>query len=92
MNSTPPWTVHVARSVERQLARLAPKDQRLIRAALAQLAADPRSTNLKRLEGHLTGARLRVGNWRLLLDVEPEQRLFAVRAFERRTTTTYRKR
>jgi len=92
MNSTPHWHVTLARSVERKLARLAPKDQRLILEALDTLRTNPKDADLKRLSGYLTGARLRAGNWRLLLDMEPEQRAIFVCALERRTTTTYRKR
>mgnify|MGYP001560745002 CR=1 FL=1 len=87
-----PWTVNAARSVERKLARLNPKDQRLIREALVRLAEDPQRCNLERLESQPTGYRLRVGNWRLLVDVFPEQLLVSIRDLLRRTTTTYRRR
>ena len=38
------------------------------------------------------GWRRRVGNYRVIYDLIPEQRVIIVSRIERRTTTTYRKR
>jgi mRNA interferase RelE/StbE len=61
-------------------------------AALTQMEADPFSGELVRLAGQQTGYRRRVGNWRIMFDADPVTRTVSVRAIERRTTTTYRKR
>lgn len=87
-----PWQLHVARQIEKKLARLTAKDQRLILTAIAKLRDDPWNAGLEELKPPLSGFRLRAGNWRVLLALYPTERLIAVTDLQRRTTTTYRKR
>jgi len=91
-SSSMPWQLLVARQVEEKLRRLVPKDQRLVLAAIDRLRADPLACSLEELKGPLSGFRMRVGDWRLLLDLDPAQRLVSVADLQRRTTTTYRRR
>jgi mRNA-degrading endonuclease RelE of RelBE toxin-antitoxin system len=53
---------------------------------------DPYTGDIARLQGELFGWRRRVGNYRVIYDLIPEQRVIIVSRIERRTTTTYRKR
>jgi len=87
-----PWQPHVARQVEKKLRHLTPKDQRLILAAVDKLRIDPLACSLEELKAPLSGFRMRAGNWRLLLDLDPARRLVSVADLKRRMTTTYRKR
>lgn len=87
-----PWTLRVDKRVEKKLRRLTPKDQRLIRDALAELRNDPYRAKLQPLQHQLTGYRLEAGNWRLPVDIYADQLLIYVADLVRRTTTTYRKR
>jgi len=87
-----PWTLRVARVVERKLQRLAPKDRRLILAALDDLQRDPYRAALEPLKHQPTGYRLRVGNWRLPTDIFADELVIVVSDLLRRTSTTYRKR
>lgn len=55
------------------------------------MQTDPLAGDVLRLTGQRTFRR-RVGNWRILFDLSPEQLSVDVRDIERRTTTTHRKR
>jgi len=50
---------------------------------------DPFSGDVVRLKAQPTAWRRRVGNWRILFDVEPAQRRVLVHDIARRTSTTY---
>lgn len=50
---------------------------------------DPFSGDIVRLKGQPTAWRRRVGNYRILFDVYPQQLLVLVTAIARRTSTTY---
>ena len=56
------------------------------------MALDPFAGDIERLTHERAGFRRRVGDWRILFDVDETTRLVAVRFIERRTTTTYRQR
>jgi len=63
------WTLRYSRRAERDIARLDPPIRRRILKALGQLAEDPASVGgLRRLSGR-SESRLRVGDWRVILDV-----------------------
>ena len=53
---------------------------------------DPFGGDVVRLHHERAAFRRRIGDWRILFDVDPEQRLVDVRDILRRTTTTYRRR
>ncbi|HEV2999823.1 MAG TPA: type II toxin-antitoxin system RelE/ParE family toxin [Solirubrobacteraceae bacterium] len=77
MNAAP-WRLEVTRSAQRDLRRLDPQIQRRVTDALTALAADPStSTGLRTLTGR-PEARLRVGDWRVLLTLQPERRVVVV--------------
>jgi len=56
------------------------------------METNPRAGNIVALTDQPAAFRRRVGNWRLFFDVVPKLLLVEVRAIERRTSTTYRKR
>ena len=77
MNATP-WRVELTRSAQRDLRRLDPPVRERVRIALAGLAEDPHgSAGLRRLTGR-PETRLRVGDWRVLLTLDPEARTIVV--------------
>ncbi len=53
------------------------------------MESDPFQGDLKRLKGKPPGWRRRVGNYRIIYDLDFETREIAVHAILRRTTTTY---
>lgn len=76
--SATPWRVELTRTAQRDLRRLDPQIRRRVNDTLVALAEDPRaSTSLRRLTGR-PETRLRVGDWRVLLILNAEDRVILV--------------
>jgi len=56
------------------------------------MANDPHAGDIVRLKGTRFGWRRRVGDYRILYDLDRAERLITVQHIARRTTTTYRRR
>jgi mRNA-degrading endonuclease RelE of RelBE toxin-antitoxin system len=82
------WTVVLAGPAKKSLKRIPAGDKTRILAALAEMQENPFQGDIRKLQG-LPGFRRRVGNWRILFEVLPDQRQIAVAAIERRTSTTH---
>lgn len=68
------WTLRYSRRAEKDIARLDPPIRRRILGTLGQLAEDPMSaTGLRKLSGR-SESRLRVGDWRVILDLSAGRR------------------
>ncbi len=78
-----PWGVRFARGAEKDLGRLDAQVRRRVIKAIRQLADDPRAGSLRRLTGR-PESRLRVGDWRVILETDSESRIvFVVRVLPR---------
>jgi mRNA-degrading endonuclease RelE of RelBE toxin-antitoxin system len=66
-------------------------DRRRVLAALDAMELDPSSGDIVRLnlKAQPVAWRRRVGDWRILFDIEPEKRRVLVHVVVRRTSTTY---
>lgn len=64
------WKLIVAPRAERDVARLPPRDREAITRALELLPADPGRSDLKKLAGSQNRWRLRVGGWRVILELD----------------------
>ncbi len=64
------WSIRFTRTAERDLMRVAKKDQSAIKKALNRLILNPGSVDIVKLEGRRNGWRLRVGQWRIILLLE----------------------
>ena len=64
-------------------------DQRRVLAALDAMEHDPFGGDLVRLKAHPVAWRRRVGDWRILFDVDLEKRRVLVHDVVRRRSTTY---
>ena len=84
-----PWTLHVARSAEKELEGIPQRDRGRILKALSDIREDPFAGDVARLHGLSTAWRRRVGNWRILYDLYLDRRLIVVASIRRRTSTTY---
>jgi mRNA interferase RelE/StbE len=76
--SEKPWLVELARTAQHDLRRLDPPVRTRVETALIALARDPHEAGQLR---KLTGApewRLRVGDWRVILQLDPANRLIQV--------------
>ncbi len=65
-----PWQMIVTQRASRQLAALSRRDREAVERALRRLVADPSGANLKKLSGRDGEWRLRVGRWRVLLELD----------------------
>ncbi len=78
-----PWSVRFARAAEKDMNRLDPQVGRRVIRAIRGLAEDPDKGSLRRLTGRLE-SRLRVGDWRVILETDHETRqVFIVRVLPR---------
>ncbi len=64
-----PWKLIIAPRAERDLAALPARDREAIRQVLRRLANAPDTTDLKKLGGRRGEWRVRVGRWRLILEL-----------------------
>jgi mRNA interferase RelE/StbE len=71
------WHYIILKPAERYLKRLQSRSQERILNELDKLLASPTQTDFKKLKGR-EGYRLRVGNYRVLMQVNREERLFII--------------
>lgn len=72
------WTVRYAVRGEKDIARLDPLVRRRVLAALGNLAKNPNDGSLRKLKGR-PESRLRVGDWRVLLELDSAVRTIFVK-------------
>jgi len=84
-----PWSVEFERRANRDLERLDPQVKQRVLAAIDRLADSPRSAALRKLKGRAE-SRLRVGDWRVILELDIAARTIVIqrvlprgRAYER---------
>jgi mRNA-degrading endonuclease RelE of RelBE toxin-antitoxin system len=83
------WELLLAGPARTALRRIPATDRRHVLAALDAMEHDPFSGDIVRLKAQPVAWRRRVGNWRILFDVEPAGRRILVHDIVRRTSTTY---
>jgi mRNA interferase RelE/StbE len=72
-----PWTVEFERRAEKDLERLDPNVKQRVLSAIGQLAEDPGSADLRRLKGRAE-LRLRVGDWRVIIELDVAARAIII--------------
>ncbi|HZT17503.1 MAG TPA: type II toxin-antitoxin system RelE/ParE family toxin [Gaiellaceae bacterium] len=77
MTDDAPWALEFERRAERDLSRLDPPVARRVLAALDRLLARDPSVDLRRLHGS-DEWRLRIGHWRVRLQLDFETRTVVV--------------
>ena len=83
------WELLLAGPARKALKRMPAADRRRVLAALDEMEQDPFSGDIVRLTAQPVAWRRRVGDWRILFDVELEQHRVLVHGIVRRTSTTY---
>ena len=70
-----------SRRVEKEIADLPRQIRERVIQAIGDLATDPRPRRVRKLAGEMHGAwRIRVGDYRVLYDIEDDQRVIVVLA------------
>ena len=83
------WNLVVAGPARRQLRKLPLKDYERILSAFRQMQDNPFSGDVKFLQATGAGFRRRVGNDRILYDIQTKQRVITILEVLRRNSTTY---
>ena len=65
-----PYEVQLTTRAERDLEKLPPMAYRIVRQGLLLLAADPRPSGCKKLQGRGDQYRIRRGDYRIIYEVE----------------------
>jgi mRNA-degrading endonuclease RelE of RelBE toxin-antitoxin system len=86
------WDVVLA-GAARKAVRKAPRgDQDRLLAAVEEMRSHPWSGDIVHLRNEPTAWRRRVGDWRILYDIDSDRHIVLVADVVRRTSTTYRRR
>jgi mRNA interferase RelE/StbE len=72
-----PWAVEFERRAEKDLERLDPQVRQRVLSAIGRLSDDPRSGDLRKLKGR-TESRLRVGDWRVIIELDVAARAIII--------------
>jgi mRNA interferase RelE/StbE len=91
-SGTSSWALRVKKPVRKNVERAPrPERERLV-AALESMSRDPFAGDIQPLKGARDAFRRRVGDWRILFEVDRSERVVNVTEIVRRTSTTYRRR
>jgi mRNA-degrading endonuclease RelE of RelBE toxin-antitoxin system len=82
------WGLLIGNRAKRQLRRLSNNEREAINEVFSQLCENPFQGDVKFLRG-LDSLRRRVGNWRIIYELDHAKNVVNVTAVERRGTTTY---
>ena len=85
------YSIDWTKTAIKQLRKIQPEKQRkAILSAVGDLADCPtNAANVKALKGHQVGYRLRVGNYRVLFDLDDGVRIITVKEVKKRDERTY---
>ena len=83
------WIVMIAGPAQQQFRKLPQKEQARVKAVMLSMESEPFQGDLKRLQGKPSSWRRRVGHYRILFDLDFENREIVIHGILRRTTTTY---
>ena len=83
------WGVRVAKYAAKNLKKIPSKDQARILEALREIAENPFSGDIEKIAGEAHVWRRRVGNYRILFELEMKEKLVMVHDITRRTSATY---
>lgn len=86
------WDLIIARSARKALERLPNRERTRITETLVEMRADPYSGDVKRLRNYSVSFRRRVGSYRILFDLDPDEGRIEVLDITRRDDRTYRRR
>lgn len=83
------WTIHIVKRARKTLLRVPKRDRQYILNALKKIEGNPFSGDLDWLKDQPATFRHRVGDWRILFDIDLETHLIIVLDIKRRSSKTY---
>ena len=72
------YRVLLERAAEKDLGRLSPEVHDRVIAAIQKLAANPRPSGCRKLAGSKNDWRIRVGDYRIIYEIEDQARVLRV--------------
>ena len=85
------WRIKIAKRASKEMRRIPKKDAKRLLFVLEKLTENPYQGDIEKIGGEDNVWRRRIGNYRILYEIIPEQKYIEVFQVRRRTTTTYRK-
>jgi mRNA-degrading endonuclease RelE of RelBE toxin-antitoxin system len=83
------WGLAITSRAKRQLGRWYASERDQIDGAFSEMCENPFAGDVKFLQGLNGSLRRRVGDWRVLYDLNPENKVIVVTAVKRRGSNTY---
>ena len=83
------WTVHIRKKALKLLGKIPRNDQERIKSALREMTDNPYVGDIEKIEGEENTWRRRSGNYRILFDIDVNNKFVEVRMIKRRTSSTY---
>jgi mRNA interferase RelE/StbE len=83
------WGLVITNPAERGLRKVPRADLASINAAFSDMCTDPYSGDVKFLRGKEVNFRRRVGDWRILFELDKDRHMIVVLAVKRRGSNTY---
>lgn len=83
------WELRVGKTAKKKLKCFPRKDQNRIVIALRDFISSPYSGDIEKIEGEIDTWRRRIGNYRILYEIDVANKLILIRDIRRRTSTTY---
>jgi len=83
------WGLAITSSAKRQLRRVPSPERNHINRAFSEMCDDPFRGDVKFLRGLGGALRRRVGDWRILYELNEENKVIVVTTIKRRGSKTY---
>jgi mRNA-degrading endonuclease RelE of RelBE toxin-antitoxin system len=83
------WGLAITSSAKRQLRRLSAPELSDINRAFSEMCEDPFRGDAKFLRGLDGALRRRIGDWRILYELNQEHKVIVITAVKRRGSNTY---
>lgn len=83
------WELQIGEGARKNLARFPKKDRERIIATLRGFALNPYFGDIEKIEGEENVWRRRIGNYRIMYELNVAHRIIFVRDIRRRTSNTY---
>lgn len=83
------WIINISAQAEKQLRKFPTKDYERIRRVINTMETDPFFGDVNKLSGTENVWRKRMGNYRILYEINESKKLIYVSDIKRRTSTTY---
>jgi len=83
------WELRVAKSAKKNLRRFPKNDGERIAFSLREISDNPYSGDLEKITDEINMWRRRVGNYRIIYEINSQSKIIIIMDIRRRTSTTY---